>query len=139
MERTGRFISSEKHVLGWIAIVGAGLIVIAILTSAALAEAPCQKFCILPPVEYDHPYTGKLTIETVLQREDLREFCGAAFLPWTLACARRDVTNNSCHIVIASDNLIREQRWSTELIMRHEIGHCNGWDGHHGQRPWNAK
>ena len=70
---------------------------------------PCQRFCILPPVEFDHPYTGKLTVKTVLQREDLREFCGEAFHPWTLGCARRDETNDSCHIVIANNNMIREQ------------------------------
>jgi hypothetical protein len=35
MEKVSNIIASEKHVLGWVAIVGIGLIVIAMLTSAA--------------------------------------------------------------------------------------------------------
>ena len=105
-----------------------------------LTEPLCEKFCILPPKQFDHPYAGKLKVVTVLQREEMRAFCGEAFRPWTLGCARRDETNNSCHIVIANDNIIREQKWTPELIMRHEIGHCNGWPGNHpGQRSWNAR
>jgi hypothetical protein len=154
IERTGRFISSEKHVLSWIAVVGTGLVIIALLTRTALGEPnitilkvnPNQPVVvvpksdlILPPVEYDHPYKGKLTVETVATRAQLQGVCAAA-QAWSLACAFPSADFSSCRIVIVDDKIIREMGWWREAIMRHEIGHCNGWGSdHRGQRLWSTK
>jgi hypothetical protein len=41
-----------------------------------------------------------------------------------------------CRIIIANDDLLHDRVkalgfWDFEIILRHEIGHCNGWDGDH--------
>lgn len=103
-----------------------------------LAPPPKQKYLILPPVEFDRPYTGKLTVETVATREELKPICGSVFTQFTLACAFR--RPDSCRIVIVEESIIKAYRWTRELVMRHEIGHCNGWPGDHpGERPYDAK
>jgi len=34
------------------------------------------------------------------------------------------------------DEVMRKRGYNTGLILRHERGHCNGWDGYHtGGRP----
>jgi hypothetical protein len=92
-----------------------------------------QPFMVLPPAEYDIPYKGRLTIKTALSREDLLLAC-PNINPQSLACAYRFNPEN-CLIIILHDRLIRERGWSTELVLRHELGHCNGWPGDHpGQR-----
>lgn len=100
----------------------------------------CIRWCILPPIEYDHPFAGTVKIETVPARNDLKTFCSIAFIAGlTLGCSRRhgDVL---CHIVLVDEKIIKEQGWTRELMLRHEIGHCNGWPGDHpGQRAFNAK
>src|SRR3981189_2321635 len=68
-----------------------------------LAPPPKPKPTILPPVEFDHPYTGKLTVETVATREELREICGSVFTQFTLACAFRRDDKRSCRIVIVEE------------------------------------
>lgn len=88
---------------------------------------------ILPPLEYDYPYQGKLTIERVQTIEELQRACNVT--KWALGCSRRYAT--SCWIALVADNVIREWGWTPELMMRHEMGHCNGWGGDHaGQRPY---
>jgi hypothetical protein len=104
-----------------------------------VVPTPKPKYLILPPVEFDHPYAGKLTVETVATREELSEICGKAFTQWTLGCAFRH-GNNGCRIVLADESIIKARGWTVALIMRHEIGHCNGWPGDHpGERPYDAK
>ena len=99
---------------------------------------PCTKRCILPPREYDYPYSGKLIIATAQSQDELKEFCGEAYKPGlTLGCARRG--NTSCRIIMAPEQIIIAGGWTKELMLRHEIGHCNGWPGDHpGQRRFDA-
>jgi hypothetical protein len=97
-----------------------------------------KAYRVLPPAEYDIPYKGKLTIRTALSKEDLKLACPNA-QPWTLGCAYRFNAEN-CLIILLADRLIREKGWSTEIMLRHELGHCNGWPGNHpGERPYDAK
>jgi hypothetical protein len=87
---------------------------------------------ILPPLEYDYPYEGKLTIQRVNTVAELQDACNVT--KWLLGCSRPGAT--SCHIVLVADDVIRKWGWTPELMMRHEMGHCNGWPGdHRGQRP----
>jgi hypothetical protein len=86
----------------------------------------------LPPVEYDYPYKGKLTIERVTP-EQLRARCTAATVI-SLGCAFPSAY--SCLILLVDDASIRARGWTRELMLRHEIAHCNGWpDDHPGMRP----
>lgn len=110
-----------------------------LITSSAIAEP--KKYLILPPVEYDHAYKGMLIVETVATREELRTQCGAAFGPWTLGCAWRSTyPADSCRIIMVDEKVMKAFGWRRDMILRHEIGHCNGWPGDHpGQRNWDAQ
>lgn len=101
-------------------------------------RSECTRYCILPPVEYDKPYKGKLTVETVPDQETLARFCGAAYVPGkTLGCASHDAT--SCRVLLVPDEIIKARGWTRALMLRHELGHCNGWPGDHpGQRSYDA-
>jgi hypothetical protein len=88
---------------------------------------------ILPPLEYDYPYQGKLTVQRVDTIEELIVVCSTT-RKWLLGCARPGTT--SCQLILVRDEVIRQYGWTTELMMRHEVGHCNGWpQAHPGQRP----
>ena len=100
----------------------------------------------LPPVEYDHPYQGRLLVinaDQVLIRRMCEQtakrsgkYKGYAPLPEnTVACAfRKNIIeldpNADCVIFLSSNKLDAP----SNVIMRHEIGHCNGWDSHDGMR-----
>jgi hypothetical protein len=86
---------------------------------------------ILPPAEYDHPYDGELII---VQKEGATARCpdnGAFTFKPVLGCAFRDVPNNRCLIVLAPKELIESFGWTSEIVKRHEVGHCHGWPAHH--------
>lgn len=97
------------------------------------AEAPTGRgVMILPPIEFDYPYQGKLTLERVNTIQELQQTCGVS--KWLLGCSWRRA--DSCRIVLVADDVIRQWGWTPALMLRHEMGHCNGWAGdHHGQRP----
>jgi hypothetical protein len=83
---------------------------VALATSVAFASSG------LPPVEYDHPYNGKLLFE-IVTLEQLRIQCRNA--PQSArACAYSGA--GSCRVFMASD----VRGWQAKLLMRHEIGHC---------------
>ena len=91
--------------------------------------APISPFPVaLPPLEYDHQYTGKLT---VLKQDDyllIRELCRD--VPTAIACSYRvyDIASGkpiSCLIMLGPGT------WEDERVMQHEVGHCNGWSNSH--------
>jgi len=107
---------------------------------------------ILPPLEYDHPYKGKLTINVVRNAAEMEAACaGLPKIPGGRAsCAEPSTSRlmawlrgkegrkvyDSCVIHIRNDKDLRAMGWAPEIIRRHEIGHCNGWPGDHkGGRP----
>lgn len=115
--------------------------------AALLAFAPCANaqtpapylmrppgaVRVLPPPEYDKPYTGKLTIERVETPEDVKRICNLA--KPALACAF-PYDGTRCRIVIVPDEFIRATGYTEEIVLRHERGHCGGWPASHpGQRP----
>jgi hypothetical protein len=78
----------------------------------------------LPPAQFDHPYTGKLTI---LKPDDyalIRVVCSDAADP--IACAFRtyDTTTGE---TLACVIMLGPAAQNDERALRHEIGHCNGW------------
>lgn len=98
--------------------------------SAVFGQEVCKRRCILPPAEYDKPYTGRLILETVPNQEELAKFCGKAYIPGlTLGCSQRRA--DSCKIVLVPDAIITMNGWTRALMLRHELGHCNGWPGDH--------
>jgi hypothetical protein len=101
----------------------------------------------LPPAEYDKPFPGKLQEFVAKDQEELAGFCPNLEGP-ALGCAqlwRRATESNPayCNIYLAPEERIRKFGLTTEIVRRHEIGHCNGWV--HGPfglpsiDPWNLK
>jgi hypothetical protein len=90
------------------------------------------QYKIFPSPEYDHYYEGDLTIKIVDTLEELRDVCqldGAQLL----ACSTHN--DRSCIIVMVKDEVMRTRSWTTGMLLRHEMGHCNGWGADHaGER-----
>jgi hypothetical protein len=83
----------------------------------------------LPPKEFDHEYHGTLTVFPII---DLTMLNFPPGCHTTLACAYADWRGpNTCAIWIAGKDEIEYQGWNYDIVMRHEIGHCNGWHHEH--------
>jgi hypothetical protein len=87
----------------------------------------------LPPVEFDRPYTGKITVETVTKDQLLAQ-CAAA-TQRSLGCSFP--IPGRCRIILVDEASIKAVGWTVEAMLRHERAHCNGWtQDHPGKRPW---
>lgn len=85
----------------------------------------------LPPAEYDHAYDGKLTIVRAPDAQ-VRERCltASTYNPafQMLGCSRRNTSGpNTCTIWIVTDDELRQLGWYYDIVLAHEVGHCNGW------------
>jgi hypothetical protein len=92
---------------------------------AALNATPSWRQ--LPPVEYDRPYDGTLTVLGAGNQEQTQAACG-----WprpVLACSYH--SGRECTIIHAREDYIVQFKTTLNIVMRHEIGHCNGWPGDH--------
>ena len=102
-------------------------IALALMTTAAHAQT-------VPPPEYDRPYRGHLTVERIATHAALLAACRRWAGSNIIGCAYR--SGDSCRVVIVTDNLLKAANSTRARIMRHELGHCNGWPGDHpGARP----
>jgi len=108
------------------------LLLLGLLLSPAQAQQLLPPFLTMPPVEYEHPYDGEL----ILRREDeptVRKRCLHQMIPGNvaLACSQRWSIENKCQVWIVTDDVIalhaEPRGWTYEMILRHELGHCNGW------------
>lgn len=103
---------------------------------AEAQKAPVKWVPMTPPLEYDYPYQGQLT----LARGDARtmlEVCGTkqlAFFRVPIACNINYDWLNICHIYIADDEILKAEGQPYKEVLRHEEGHCNGWRDHTGAR-----
>ncbi len=110
-----------------IALVAA-IIVIA-LALAARAQTMNRDYPILPPVEYDHTYTGQLKVNVVRTTAEIRSHCNLPETSGALACSFRRA--ESCTIFILPEQELYRRGWDAKHVMRHEHGHCLGWGGDH--------
>ena len=78
----------------------------------------------LPPAEYDKPFTGSLIIRRLEAEEDIERVCKGSS---KVACAARVADGSACHLFIANDNVLRSHHVPWAFVLRHELGHCNGW------------
>lgn len=93
---------------------------------------------ILPPVKYDRPFAGKLTVFTAKDQAQVRTMCPNTKFPpiGALGCALFG-DGKHCTVVLAPDADIVAAGFTTEIAKRHEIGHCNGWSAaHEGSRAY---
>ena len=108
-------------------------IIVICLALAARAQAPFVM--ILPPLEWDKPYTGPLTIDIAKDTREVQRLCGGLPTP-RVACSYSQ-GGKWCRIIKVSDETLRSMGWNPLHIMRHEHAHCWGvWDNDHkGARP----
>jgi hypothetical protein len=98
-------------------------------TRQRLAQpTPALKPVPLPPVEFDHAYTGQVIVTKWNDYSLIRFICKDT--PNPIACSFRTYDSASgetisCLIMLGPDT------WSDERAMRHEMAHCNGWPGDH--------
>ena len=81
---------------------------------------------VIPPAQYDHDYNGDLTVIRTT-RAQVAQACRSMLVPGRalpLGCAKFTGVNK-CTVWIATDDEL--QGWNYSLVLRHEVGHCNGW------------
>lgn len=76
----------------------------------------------LPPARYDHPYAGKVNI--FAGYDGSISAIGQPCFPWMGAHACAKIIGGECYIYAWAGKLTPE-------LLRHEIGHCNGWPADH--------
>jgi hypothetical protein len=104
----------------------AGMLALASVSCTQHAASPMRRG-MLPPPEYDHAYSGKLTVVTVPTLAALHQACRGPVS--SVACAR--ALSGHCTIFRRDLTEIARLGWNQADVMRHEIGHCNGWPAHH--------
>jgi|SRR5262245_30346840 hypothetical protein len=103
------------------------IIALAVLASEAQAQG------LLPPKEYDRPYKGELELIRARDQAEVRARCDQRinFGKHAIACASAWPRLNQCRIIMLSDEDIVALGYDPVVVMRHEIGHCNGWSSLH--------
>ena len=111
-------------------VVTALVAAIMVIALALAARAQTPYLYILPPVKYDHPFTGILTIHIAKDTKEVQAMCD---LPTPrVACGY--VHTNWCRIIIVKDDVMRAMGWNPLHIWRHEHAHCHkpdGWSNKH--------
>ena len=86
------------------------------------------------PVEFDFLYMGRLVIDRSSSQDEIKRRCPPTTFPYHLGCGGPQ-PGGWCHILMADDETIRKYGWTPEIVLRHEMGHCNGWTlDHKGTR-----
>lgn len=88
-----------------------------------------------PPARYDHAFTGKLTVHYLSQKQVVKA-CSRLFAKYNVAeraaltakgCAAT-TSKGACTVILID----RPYKGVTpKAVLRHELGHCNGWQAHH--------
>jgi hypothetical protein len=101
-----------------------------------------------PPPEYDHPFTGTLTIERVGDQASINEEGRCPKTKNPIGCAVLSRDRSSCTVYIVTDENLKKRYaleirrlfdFNYESILRHERAHCNGWPGDHSRPTATAK
>lgn len=96
---------------------------------------------VVPPEYYDKPYYGNLTVTRVATEKAVTAVCPKTPFPYKLGCSfqvapqAKDGTWAGCRVIVVADDVIAAAGYTTEIVYRHEMGHCNGWPGDH----WGAR
>ena len=108
----------------------------AIVLALFATSASAQTYVIVPPPEYDRAYKGHLIISRIDSTTEVGRLCGQAS-PMLSCSQRRD---NECNIIMATDDVIRVWGYPVDIVLRHEIAHCNGWPKDHpGGLPYSPQ
>jgi hypothetical protein len=120
------------------AVVAACFVLATTNAFAAQGKGKIHWMTTLPPAQYDVPYTGELTIWTVQSRSDILQYCSKEKIlevqaSWSgNACTHVNQNKKwGCHIYMLSDKAVKAEGRNPTIILRHELGHCNGWGRDH--------
>ncbi|WP_137933145.1 hypothetical protein [Mesorhizobium comanense] len=88
-----------------------------------------------PPRRFDHAFAGKLTIKRLPQRE-VERACRALFAKHKIRAesltnwrgCSLPVSKHSCIVIVVNKTFMRA---TPAAVIRHEVGHCNGWPANH--------
>jgi hypothetical protein len=101
----------------------------------AIQPAPAQQangkvryLAMQPPIEYDKPYVGKLTIRRLDSEEAVMAACPKSKSKYGCAHIKDTLT---CDLFIGNDSVLKAGHTTYAYVLRHELGHCNGWPGDH--------
>jgi hypothetical protein len=106
--------------------IAIGLLALVLAATSAVA-LPEPSYYVVPPPEFDHPYDGVLKVTTARDQNHVRELCPKANFSLGVALGCAHVQTGSCWIILAPDAATH----FGELVLRHEIAHCNGWPADH--------
>ena len=93
--------------------------------------SPINDARIMPPTEFDHEYLGVMIV-TRVDEEGIRVECHGLT---PTGCAQKRMEcwatkcDQACLVWIVYDDILNYQRYSYDVVYRHERAHCNGW--HH--------
>jgi len=107
----------------------AAILVTLFPTLATVAHAQKALPTVLPPEEYDRPFDGILLTQRLKTEAEIRKVCPSSTLAAALGCAQK--IREGCLIIMVDDEVIRKYHLTPETVLRHEMGHCNGWPPNH--------
>jgi hypothetical protein len=97
-----------------------------------LADGTLRLHGHLPPTEYNHFYPGPIEIRRFATTEDLKVACKAGINDDLAGCSF--VARGVCVIFLGPNGYYTTI--PIESVLRHEMGHCNGWGRDHaGGQP----
>lgn len=105
-----------------------GIVALVCLLMASPAIAGKTDSTWNPPARFDHAYSGKIRVYNLPQNQvamECKKLIGWA-TPKMHGCSQHNDTE--C-IVITVDKTFMGA--TPKAVLRHEIGHCNGWPGNH--------
>jgi hypothetical protein len=121
-----------KHILVMLAVIALIAPANAQTTPQAFSgsrpAAPALKPIPLPPVEFDHAYSGQVIITKWNDYSLIRFICKDT--PSAIACSYRTY-NTVTGAPISCLVMLGPKAHDDERAMRHEMAHCNGWPGDH--------
>jgi hypothetical protein len=88
-----------------------------------------------PPARFDHAYSGKLTVSYLPQKQVVAA-CEVLFAQYKVAAksfpnqhgCSAITSPTSCTIIVVDTTFALA---TPKAVLRHEIGHCNGWPANH--------
>jgi hypothetical protein len=101
------------------------LAVVAVVSLTTTAHAQTQRNPVLPPVEFDYPFYGRVIVTRMEKPEEIRAICPNADKRILLGCAR--IYPGLCLVYMLPDDQLMMYDLEPDDVYRHEIGHCNGW------------
>ena len=110
-----------------------GIIVICLTLAARAQQLIHSNKHVLPPIEFDRPYTGYLTLRIAKDIEEVKLLCDLP-VARALACSFGRGADRCAIVILPAAELLR-LGWNPWHVLRHELGHCNGWRADHpGER-----